>query len=97
MHSSGLLVASSFGQHLLKLTLSTLESIRNETSFDAIFKTILKKKKEHLKISQPDLLWKQHAPIRFEVDETEPEYPNKEQDLHRWLYYEAIDLASLNL
>ena len=76
--------------------LSTLESIRNETSFDAIFKTILKKKKEHLEISQLALLRKRHAPIHLKVDEAESEYPNTEQDQHRRLYYEAVDLASLN-
>ena len=84
MRTSSLLVASS--QHLVKLTLYTLESIRNETSFDAILKTILKKKKEHLEISLPVLLRKRHAPIRFEVDEAEPEYPSTEQDRYGWLY-----------
>ena len=82
MHSSSLLVASS--QQFVKLTLSTLESIRNETSFHAIFNTILKRKKEHLEISQTVLL-KRHAPIRFEVDETELEHPNAEQDRCRRL------------
>ena len=67
-------------QHLVKLMLSTLESIRNEASFDVIFKTILKKKKDHPEISKPVLLRKRHAPICFEVDETEPEYLNTEQD-----------------
>ena len=83
-------------KHLVKLTLSTLESIKNETSFDSLFKTILKKKKEHLEISQAVLLRKLNAPIHFEVDEAEPEYPNTEQDRYRWLHYEALDLASLN-
>ena len=82
-------------QHLVKLTFSTLENIRNETSFDAIFKTI-PKEMEHLEISEPVLLRKRHVFICFEVDEAEPEYPNTEQDRHRQLYYEAIDLASLN-
>ena len=36
------------------------------------------------------------ALIRFEVDEAEPEHPKTEQDRWRRLYYEAIDLASLN-
>ena len=94
MHSSSILVASS--QPLFKLTLSTLESIRNETPFDAIFKTILKKKKEYLQISQLALPPKRHAPIRFAVDEAEPEYPSTVEDRHRRLYYEAIALASLN-
>ena len=93
MHSSSSLVA--FSQKFVKLTLSTLESIRNETSLDAIFNTILKKKKEHLEISQT-VFRKRHAPIRFEVDEAEPEHPNAEQDRRKRLYYEAIDLASLN-
>ena len=95
MHSSSLLVASS--QQFIKLTLSTQESSRNETSFDAIFNTILKKKKkkEHLEISQT-VLRKRHAPIRFEVDEAEPEHPNAEQDRRRRLCYEAINIASLN-
>ena len=94
MHSSSLLVASS--QQFIKLTLSTQESSRNETSFDAIFNTILKKKKkEHLEISQT-VLRKRHAPIRFEVDEAEPEHPNAEQDRRKRLYYEAINIASLN-
>ena len=83
MHSSSLSVTSS--QHLVKSTFSMLVSIRNETSFDAIFKTILKKKKEHLEISQLALLRKRHAPIHFEVDEAEPEYPSTVQDRHRRL------------
>ena len=64
MHSSSLSVTSS--QHLVKLTFSTLVSIRDETSFDAIFKTILNK--EHLEISQRILLRKRHTPIRFDID-----------------------------
>ena len=43
-------------QHLVQLTLSILESIRNETSFNAILKFIVKKTKGHLEISQPVLL-----------------------------------------
>ena len=57
---------------------------------------MLKKRKDHPEISEPVLLRKRHAPIRFEVDEAEPEYQNTEQDRHRRLYYEAIDLTSLN-
>ena len=56
-------LSTAFSQHLVKLTLSTLESFRNETSFDAFFETILKKKIEHPEISQPVFL--RHAPIGF--------------------------------
>ena len=91
LQSSNLSVTSS--QHLVKLTLSTIESIRNETSFDAFFETILKKKKEYPEIAQPVLLRKRHAPIRFEVGEATPDSPKTEQDRYRQLYYEAIDLA----
>ena len=76
MHSLSLLVTSS--QLLVKLTSPTIERIRNETLFDAIFKTTLKKKKEHLEISRPVLLRKRHALIHFEVNEVEQEYPNTE-------------------
>ena len=93
MHSSSLSVASS--QRRVKLTLSTLESIKNNTSFDAIFETILKKKKEHLEISQPVLLRKRHVPIHFEVAGSGPE-DKTEHDRYRRLRYEAINLASLN-
>ena len=65
MHSSSLSVAST--QDLVKSKFSSLVSIRNETSCNGIFKTILKKK-EHLKIFQLALLQKQHAPICLEVD-----------------------------
>ena len=54
-----------------------------------------KTKNEHLEISQT-VLRKGHAPIRFEVDEAEPEHRNAEQDRRRRFYYEAIDLTSLN-
>ena len=54
MHSLSLLVTSS--QRLVKLTLSTIESIRYEASYDIILKTNLKKKNKHLEISQPVLL-----------------------------------------
>ena len=91
LQSSNLSAASS--QHLVKLTLSTLESIRNGTSFDAFFETILKKKMEYAEISLPVLLRKRCSPIRFEVDQAEPESPKTEQDRYRQLYYEAIDLA----
>ena len=93
MHSSSLLVA--FSQRLVKSTLSTIGSIRNEASFHAIFKAILKKKKEHLEISRPVLLRKRHTLIHFEVNEVEPEYPNTEQDRHR-SGCTSIDLASFN-
>ena len=85
LQSSSLSAASS--QYLVKLTLSTLESIRSETSFNAFFETILKKKLEHPEVSQPGLIRKRHAPIRFEVGDAAPEYPNTEQDRYRRLYY----------
>ena len=76
--------------HLVKSILPT-ESVRNEASFDAILKIILKNK-DHPEISLPVLLQKRHAPIRLEVDEAEPDYPNTVQERHRRLYYKAVGL-----
>ena len=74
-----------------RLTLSTLESIRNDESFDSFYDLILIKAKEHRSLSEPKVPRKRRAPARYEVAAGEPQYPSTARDYYRAIFFEALD------
>ena len=61
------------------------------------FETIIKKNLEHPEVTQPVLICKCHAPIRFEVGDAVPEYPDTEHDWYRCLHNKALGIVLTSL
>ena len=84
-------LSATTGQKLARLTIDTLQSLRNNESFKAFYDVILIKAKELESLSEPVLPRKRRAPSRYEVGIGEPHYPNTARDLYRCIFYEALD------
>lgn len=84
-------ISATTGQKLASLTLSTLESIRNDESFNSFYDVILIKAKEHQSLSEPKLPRKRRAPTRYELGSGEPQYPSTPRDYYRAIFFEALD------
>ena len=74
-----------------RLTLSALENIRNDESFDSFYDLTLIKAKEHRSFSEPKVPRKRRAPARYEVAAGEPQYPITARDYYRAIFFEALD------
>ena len=82
--------SATTGQKLARLTVDTLQSLRNDESFNAFYDVILVKAKELKSLSKPVFQRKRRAPSRYEVGTGEPYYPNTAQDFYRCIFYEAL-------
>ena len=83
--------SATTGQKLARLTVDTLQSLRNDESVSAFYVVILIKAKELESLSEPVLPRKRRVPSRYEVGTGEPHYPNTAQDFYRCIFYEALD------
>ena len=83
-------LSASAGQHLADLTVKTLQSIRNEESFDAFYDVVLIKVKKYPVIAAPALPRK-CAPAGYEFGIAVPTYPQTAHDHYRMIYFKAID------
>ena len=84
--------SASEGQEVAELTVKTLESIRNEESFDAFWEK-LEKDKELLEVNDPIVPRKRKVPKRLEIGAGTVDYmPPTSKSLYRQQYYEALDL-----
>ena len=84
-------LSAAAGQRLASLTVETLQSIRNEESFDAFYDVVLIKVKEYPVIAEPTVPRKRRAPARYEMGDAEPTYPDTARDHYRKIYFEAVD------
>ena len=84
-------LSATTGQNLACLTVNTLESIRNDESFNSFYDVILEKVKEHPSVSEPILPRKPPAPSSYELGTSEPHYSSTACDYYRGLYFEAVD------
>ena len=83
--------SASEGQEAAKLTIKTLESIRNDTSFD-LFWEKLERDKGSYKVSDPVVPRKRKAPQQYEIGSAMDDQPAIPKVLYRQQYYEALDL-----
>ena len=83
--------SASEGQGVAMLTIRTLESIRNEESFD-LFWEKLDKDRESFEVNDPIVPRKRKVPQRFEIStSTVDNQPTTSKSLYRQQYYEALD------
>ncbi len=81
------------GQHMVRMTISTLQSIRSEEMFKLFWQKTVKRADE-LDIGQPALPRKRKAPRRLEVGTTAGSSPTSPEDHYRAIYFEAVDTVS---
>jgi hypothetical protein len=84
-------MSAAAGHHLANLMVKTLESIRNEESFDGFYDVVLIKVKQYPAVAEPTLPRKRRAPARYETGNAEPVYPPTARDHYRKVYFEAVD------
>ena len=85
-------MSSVEAQTVAKATVVTLESIRNDTSFEMFWQKVISFAKKH-EIDDPLLLRKRKTPKRFFLGNAEPEHPSTPADDFRQKYFEALDLV----
>ena len=85
-------ISACEGQKLVNITLVTLQSIRSDQWFD-LFWQYIESRRSVVDVSPPELPRQRNVPHRFEVGETQLEYPASAKDNFRRLYFEGIDLV----
>ena len=84
-------ISAATGQKLAHATLSTLENIRNDESFDSFYNIVLIKAKEHKSLSELKVPRKLCAPACYKVGAGEPKYPSTAGDYYQGIFFEALD------
>ena len=83
-------------QELAKMTVKTLNSVRNDESFKLFWQTVLQESKSR-GVNEPQLPRKRRAPKRIEEcigGTAQPEFQASVEDNYRMIYYEALDLVT---
>ena len=78
------------GQHLVRMTTTTLKSIRTEEMYKLFWQKIITQANE-LDIAEPTLPRKRKAPRRYEVGVGTGVTPSSPEDHFKAIYYEALD------
>ena len=89
-------LSAAKGQHIAKLTLQVLNSIRQADKFDLFYQNVLLDQQRY-KVNPPTLPQKRHAPRRFEIGSSDGDYHSSPQDFFRMVYYEALDLITTSI
>ena len=89
-------LSAAEGQHMAKLTLQVLKSIRQADKFDLFYQRVLVDQK-HFEVNLPTLPRKRRAPCRFEIGSSDGDHHRSPCDFFRMVYYEALDLATTSI
>ena len=89
-------LSAAEGQHMAKLTLQVLNSIRQADKFDLFYQNVLLDQQRY-KVNPPILPRKRHAPRRFEIGSSDGDYHSSPQDFFRMVYYEALNLITTSI
>ena len=89
-------LSAAEGQHMAKLTLQVLKSIRQADKFDLFYQRVLVDQ-QRFKVNPPILPQKRRAPRRFEIGSSDGDHHSSPCDFFRMMYYEALDLATTSI
>ena len=89
-------LSAAEGQHMAKLTLQVLKSIRQADKFDLFYQRVLVDQKR-FKVNPPTLPRKRRAPRRIEIGSSDGDHHSSPYDFFRMVYYEALDLATTSI
>ena len=77
-------------QSLAKLSLNTMQKLRNDESFDLLWSNV-NSKADELEIGPPELPRKRKRPARFDSGIAEHEFPTEIKTHYRQIYFETLD------
>ena len=83
-------MSAAEGQEVARMTISTLESLRDDASFPAFWEKV-NAPLDRFDIQEPTLPRKCRAPSRIEEGLAPPEISSSVEDHFCWIYFEAID------
>ena len=89
-------MSAAEGQHLAKMTLDVLKSIRQPEHFESFYQRVLLRQQQ-LDIGLPSLPQKHHTPRHLEVGSSDGDFHNSVEDHYRAIYYEALDLVTMGI
>ena len=84
-------LCASEGQSLATMTVSTLQHIRDDHSFDLFWEKV-ERERQSLDVEDPQLPRRRKIPKRIDDGSTEGEFPDDVKTFYRQQYYEALDL-----
>ena len=84
-------MSASEGQHVASMTVTTLQSLRNDDNF-ALFWQKIEIIKKDLDIEDPKLPRKRKVPRRYEDGNRQAEFDTDVKAYYKKIYYEALDL-----
>ena len=85
-------ISSAEAQHIAKLTVDVLRSLREADKFTLFYEKVLLYQKK-LEINPPALPRKRRAPRHLEVGSSLGDHPSSIEDHYRVIYYEALDIV----
>ena len=85
-------LSAAEGQHIAKLTLDVLKSLRNDEQFTLFYEKAINYQNK-LGVNPPALPRKRRVPQRLEIGTSEGYHPSSLKDHYRTIYYEALDLV----
>ena len=83
-------MSAAEGQEVARMTISTLESLRDDASFAAFWQKV-NAPLDRFDIQEPTIPRKRRAPSRIEDGLAPPEFSSSVEDHFRRIYFEAID------
>ena len=86
-------MSTAEGQHIAKLTLDVLKSIRQPEQFQLLYQRVLLDQ-QRFDISPPSLPRKRHPPRQLQIGSTDGDYHTSPEDHYKMLYYEALYLVT---
>ena len=84
-------LSAAEGQALASMTVTTLQKLRNQDSFDLFWKKS-NDSASKVDVNEPSLPRRRKSPKQFQIGHGEPEFPTSVADLYRQHHYEALDL-----
>ncbi len=84
-------LSAAEGQQIAKMTVQTLKSLRNDSSFHLYWSKISKIAAD-LDVGEPQLPRRRRVPRRYDEGTSEGDYHSDPKAHYRQIYYEAIDL-----
>lgn len=85
-------ICAAEGQEVMTLTLTTLRSLRNDSSFCQFWQRVLTSS-DGLGVEKPTLPRRRKTPRRLD-DGSDPSFPTTVEEHYRILYFEALDLIT---
>ena len=85
-------LSAAEGQSVAALTVTTLQSVRNDDMFELFWEKV-QKECEKIDVEEPELPRARKTPKRYEIDQGDSSYPDSPKALYRVAYFEGLDLV----